>query len=82
MGDGGMLTTTDEALANRLNLFAAHGMEPRYYHQVVGINSRLDTMQAAVLHVKIQKLDEWNAARRGTRNVITRCSPTRNWTRR
>jgi dTDP-4-amino-4,6-dideoxygalactose transaminase len=63
MGDGGMLTTTDEALANRLSLFAAHGMEPRYYHQLVGINSRLDTMQAAVLHVKIQKLDEWNAAR-------------------
>jgi dTDP-4-amino-4,6-dideoxygalactose transaminase len=63
MGDGGMLTTTDEALANRLSLFAAHGMEPRYYHQLVGINSRLDTMQAAVLYVKIQKLDEWNAAR-------------------
>lgn len=63
MGDGGMLTTTDEALANRLGLYAAHGMEPRYYHQLVGINSRLDTMQAAVLYVKIQKLDEWNAAR-------------------
>lgn len=63
MGDGGMLTTTDEALANRLSLYAAHGMEPRYYHQLVGINSRLDTMQAAVLYVKIQKLDEWNAAR-------------------
>ncbi|MHB8971820.1 MAG: DegT/DnrJ/EryC1/StrS family aminotransferase [Pirellulaceae bacterium] len=63
MGDGGMLTTTDEALANRLNLYAAHGMEPRYYHQCVGINSRLDTMQAAVLNVKMKKLDEWNAAR-------------------
>jgi dTDP-4-amino-4,6-dideoxygalactose transaminase len=63
MGDGGILTTKDEALANRLSLYAAHGMEPRYYHQVVGINSRLDTIQAALLNVKLQKLDEWNQAR-------------------
>lgn len=63
MGDGGMLTTSDEALANRLRLYAAHGMEPRYYHQVVGINSRLDTIQAAVLNVKLQRLDAWNDAR-------------------
>ncbi len=63
MGDGGMLTTSDEVLANRLSLYAAHGMEPRYYHQVVGINSRLDTIQAAVLNVKMQKLDQWNQAR-------------------
>ena len=63
MGDGGMLTTRDETLANRLSLYAAHGMEPRYYHQVVGINSRLDSIQAAVLNVKMQKLDEWNMAR-------------------
>lgn len=63
MGDGGMLTTTDDALANRLRLYAAHGMEPRYYHQVVGINSRLDTIQAAVLNVKLQQLDAWNHAR-------------------
>ncbi len=68
MGDGGMLTTADETLANRLNLYAAHGMEPRYYHQVVGINSRLDSMQAAVLNVKMKKLDEWNAAR--ARNAV------------
>ena len=81
MGDGGMLTTTDEALANRLSLFAAHGMEPRYYHQLVGINSRLDTMQAAVLHVKIQKLDEWNAARRATPSGITTYSWTPIWIR-
>ncbi|MHB0956619.1 MAG: DegT/DnrJ/EryC1/StrS family aminotransferase [Pirellulaceae bacterium] len=63
MGDGGMVTTTDEALAKRLSLYAAHGMEPRYHHQVVGINSRLDSLQAAVLNVKMTKLDEWNAAR-------------------
>jgi dTDP-4-amino-4,6-dideoxygalactose transaminase len=63
MGDGGMLTTKDEKLADRLSLYAAHGMEPRYYHQVVGINSRLDTIQAAILNVKMQKLDQWNQAR-------------------
>jgi dTDP-4-amino-4,6-dideoxygalactose transaminase len=63
MGDGGMLTAGDEELAARLKLFAAHGMQPRYYHQVVGINSRLDSMQAAALRVKMSKLDEWNSAR-------------------
>jgi dTDP-4-amino-4,6-dideoxygalactose transaminase len=57
-GDGGMLTTHDAALAERLRLFAAHGMNPRYYHQVVGINSRLDSLQAAVLNVKLTRLAE------------------------
>ncbi len=56
MGDGGMLTTGDAAMADRLRLFAGHGMRPRYYHQVVGINSRLDTFQAAVLRVKLRNL--------------------------
>ncbi|TWT74028.1 DegT/DnrJ/EryC1/StrS family aminotransferase [Allorhodopirellula solitaria] len=56
MGDGGMITTRDAALADRLRLFAGHGMRPRYYHQVVGINSRLDTFQAAVLRVKLRHL--------------------------
>ncbi len=63
MGDGGMLTTSDEEMADRLALYAAHGMEPRYYHQVVGINSRLDTFQAAVLNVKMTQIDRWNAQR-------------------
>src|SRR6478735_2698991 len=62
-GDGGMLTTHDAALAERLRLFAAHGMNPRYYHQVVGINSRLDSIQAAVLNVKMTKLAAWTAQR-------------------
>src|SRR5262245_3657354 len=52
-GDSGALTTHDAALADRLRLFAAHGMSPRYYHQVVGINSRIDSLQAAVLNVKL-----------------------------
>lgn len=62
-GDGGMLTAGDAQLADSLRLLANHGMRPRYYHQEVGINSRLDSMQAAILQVKIQKLPEWTAAR-------------------
>ncbi|GAA5506791.1 DegT/DnrJ/EryC1/StrS family aminotransferase [Novipirellula caenicola] len=58
MGDGGMITTGDAATADRLRLYASHGMRPRYYHQVVGINSRLDTFQAAVLRVKLRHLDK------------------------
>ena len=58
MGDGGMLTTGEASIADRLRLFASHGMRPRYYHQVVGINSRLDTFQAAVLRVKLRHLPE------------------------
>jgi dTDP-4-amino-4,6-dideoxygalactose transaminase len=56
MGDGGMMTSGDAATADRLRLLAGHGMRPRYYHQVVGINSRLDTFQAAVLRVKFRHL--------------------------
>jgi dTDP-4-amino-4,6-dideoxygalactose transaminase len=63
-GDGGMLTTNDPALADRLNLLRGHGMRPRYYHQVVGINSRLDALQAAVLAVKLRHLERWTLARR------------------
>jgi dTDP-4-amino-4,6-dideoxygalactose transaminase len=62
-GDGGMATTRDPALADRLQLLRGHGMRPRYYHEVVGINSRLDTLQAAVLNVKLAHLDAWTAAR-------------------
>ena len=63
-GDGGMLSTNDEALTGKLRLLAAHGMQPRYYHSVVGINSRLDTIQAAVLNVKLSQLGQWTNARR------------------
>lgn len=63
-GDGGMLTTSDDELAERLRLFAAHGMKPRYVHRVVGIASRLDTIQAAALCVKLKHLDEWTNARK------------------
>ena len=63
-GDGGMLTTGDEQTAERLRLLAAHGMQPRYYHSHVGINSRLDTLQAAVLNVKEGQLDRLTDRRR------------------
>ena len=63
IGDGGMLTTDDQSLADRLRLLRGHGMQPRYYHQTVGINSRLDTLQAAVLNVKLPHLDRWSAQR-------------------
>ncbi|MEM8668268.1 MAG: DegT/DnrJ/EryC1/StrS family aminotransferase [Planctomycetota bacterium] len=58
MGDGGMMTSIDAGTADRLRLLAGHGMRPRYYHQVVGINSRLDTFQAAVLRVKLKSLPD------------------------
>jgi len=63
VGDGGFMTTVRDDLAAKLRLLRVHGMEPRYYHQVVGINSRLDSIQAAVLRVKLPHLDDWTTAR-------------------
>ena len=62
-GDGGMLTTDDDELAERLRVLRVHGGETKYHHRVVGINSRLDTLQAAILRVKLPYLDGWSAAR-------------------
>lgn len=62
-GDGGMVTTNDDALADKMAKLRVHGGERRYYHSEVGVNSRLDTLQAAVLLIKLQYLEEWHAAR-------------------
>ncbi len=63
-GDGGAIFTDDDALAHRLKMIANHGQDRRYYHEMVGCNSRLDTLQAAVLNIKLGKLDEYIEARR------------------
>lgn len=62
-GDGGAIFTNDDALAHSLRGIVNHGMYERYYHDVVGVNSRLDSMQAAVLRVKLPKLNDYNKAR-------------------
>ena len=62
-GDGGALFTNDDELARKLRRVCNHGSDVRYYHEVVGVNSRLDSMQAAILRVKLRHLDEYAAAR-------------------
>jgi len=63
-GDGGAMMTNNTLLADRIKMIANHGQSKRYYHDVVGCNSRLDTVQAAVLDIKLRHLDQYNAARR------------------
>ena len=62
-GDGGALFTNDDSLAEQIRAVVNHGMKVRYYHDYVGVNSRLDTIQAAVLDIKLKHLDEYIAAR-------------------
>lgn len=63
-GDGGAMFTNDDQLAEKLRMIANHGQKVRYYHEMVGCNSRLDSMQAAVLRIKLRHLDEYCDARR------------------
>lgn len=63
-GDGGAVTTNDPAIAAKIRMLRQHGEERRYYHDEIGINSRLDALQAAILQVKLQYLDTWNHQRR------------------
>jgi dTDP-4-amino-4,6-dideoxygalactose transaminase len=64
LGDGGMITTSDDRAAERLRLLRNYGQRVKYHHAIPGTNSRLDTLQAAVLSIKLPHLDGWNDARR------------------
>ncbi|MBA7564101.1 UDP-2-acetamido-2-deoxy-3-oxo-D-glucuronate aminotransferase [subsurface metagenome] len=62
-GDGGMVVTNDAALDEKLRILRMHGSKPKYYHSIVGLNSRLDALQAGVLQVKLNYLEKWSQAR-------------------
>ncbi len=63
-GDAGMIVANDPAVWERLRMIAVHGSKEKYHHEILGVNSRLDTLQAAILNVKLKYLDEWNSSRR------------------
>jgi dTDP-3-amino-3,4,6-trideoxy-alpha-D-glucose transaminase len=63
-GDGGAIVTADPEIESRIKLLRSHGEQPRYHHRIVGTTARLDAMQAAILRVKLQRLDGWNEDRR------------------
>ena len=68
-GDGGALMTNDDELAKRMRMIANHGQEKKYYHKVLGCNSRLDTIQAAILNIKIKHLDLYSEARNAMASI-------------
>ncbi len=65
-GDAGMVVTNDDRLAERVRMIIVHGSRIRYKHEILGVNSRLDALQAAILSVKLRYLDRWNEARRSS----------------
>jgi dTDP-4-amino-4,6-dideoxygalactose transaminase len=71
-GDGGMVTALDDHIADLLGILRQHGSRPKYYHSLVGVNSRLDALQAAVLTVKLRHLDTWTEGRRTNADTYRR----------
>jgi UDP-2-acetamido-2-deoxy-ribo-hexuluronate aminotransferase len=71
-GDAGMVVTNNDQLADTLRMIILHGSKVRYYHEILGVNSRLDSIQAAVLNVKLKYLDEWNEARRKAADIYNK----------
>jgi dTDP-4-amino-4,6-dideoxygalactose transaminase len=71
-GDGGMLITNEDAVADTARMLRVHGSRKKYFNEMVGYNSRLDTLQAAILRVKLPHVDTWNAARRRVARVYNR----------
>jgi dTDP-4-amino-4,6-dideoxygalactose transaminase len=72
-GDGGMVLTNDPDLAEKIAVLRVHGSKPKYFHKMVGLNSRLDTLQAAVLLVKLQHLTAWTQKRRENASFYDEC---------
>ncbi len=75
-GDGGMVITKEKEIAGQIKMLRNHGSAKRYYHQEVGYNSRLDEIQAAIIRVKLKKIDQFNAARR--QNAVAYCEAIKN----
>lgn len=71
-GDGGMVVTDNEGLAEKIRILRMHGSNPKYYHSLIGVNSRLDALQAAVLKVKLKHLDRWSEKRSANAAVYNR----------
>lgn len=71
LGDGGIVTTNNDEYAEMLRVLRLHGSKPKYYHKVVGLNSRLDTINAAAIEVKLNHLDRWSAARKSNADWYT-----------
>ena len=70
-GDGGLIVTNDDAIADLARMLRVHGAKKKYHNEIIGYNSRLDTLQAAILRVKLPHIDEWNVGRRRVASLYT-----------
>lgn len=70
-GDGGLIATNDDAIADLARMLRVHGAKKKYHNEIIGYNSRLDTLQAAILRVKLPHIDEWNSGRRHVASLYT-----------